>query len=198
MEIYIPDLSELRPCSLDLALLKITGLGHNDYQAYALIVNFVRVVDMASLDFQNCRASLLNFWSRSDNSTVPLGFLIIGAGHFEACISNLKRAIEFLKAIRGYSSLNQSAQTLVRKKYTVISGTVEKAVTDMRNAIQHLYGDIKKGSISDGQPVYPSSTDMDGMKLGQYKILFIDLASWLKELHMISHELVIDWKNLSK
>lgn len=195
MEISIPDLSGLKPNSLQLTLSQVTGRIPEDYKVYALVLNFVRLVDFASLDFENCRTSLLKYWKRRDNSTVPLGFLILGAGHFEACITNLKRAIEFLKAIRGYSGLKPSTQTLIRQKYNVLNGRVEKAVTDMRNCVQHLYGDVKKGLIADGQPIYPSSSDLDGMKLGQHKILFSDLAAWLTELHTISENLILDWKN---
>jgi hypothetical protein len=194
MEICIPDLSGFKPNSLQLTLFQITGRVPGDYKVYALVLNFVRLVDLALMDFENCRTSLLRYWRRIDNSTVPLGFLILGAGHFEACITNLNRAIEFLKAMRGYSGLNPSTHALVRQRYAVLNGHVEKAVADIRNAIQHLYGEVKKGSISEGQPIFPSSSEVDGMKLGPHKIVFSDLASWLTELHTISGNLVIDWK----
>jgi len=191
--IEIPDLSGLKPKSLQLTLYGVTGRAADDYKVYALVLNFVRVVDMALQDFLNCRMSLMEYWNRTDSSTVPLGFLILGAGHFEACVGNLKRATELLKAIRGYDGLNSSTQALVRQKYTVLNTHVEKTVTDMRNAIQHLYGDIKKGAIVEGQAIYPSSTAKDGMRLGQHKILFSDLAAWLTELHTLSQNLVSDW-----
>jgi hypothetical protein len=195
LEIAIPDLSGLKPNSLQLTLYQVTGRVPEDYKIYALVLNFVRVVDLALQDFENCRTSLFRYWNRKDNSTVPLGFLILGAGHFEACISNVKRAIELLKAIRGHSGLRPSTQALVRQGYKVLNNNVEKAVTNMRNAVQHLYGDIKKGAIVHGQAIYPSSTDNDGMKLGQHKILFSDLAAWVTELHTLSQNLILDWHN---
>lgn len=194
MTLKVPNLSGLKLNSPALMPMLIVGEKPRDHIFVALVVNLVRIVDIGLTDYLNMRKCLLKYWYRKNSSSVPLGFLLLAAGHFEACISNLKRAIVHLKKIRGFSTVPRTTNDLLRKKYGVLSGKVEGRVTKMRDSIQHLEKRIREGKIRKGEAIYPSSSDKDGMKLGSHKIKFDELAQWIQELHTLCAALVVDWR----
>ena len=174
--------------------MRISGEEPENYRFGALVTNLVRIVDIGLADFVNMRECLLKYWNRKDSSAVPIGFLLLAAGHFEACIGNLKRAIVHLKKIRGFNTISDTTKALLRQNYGILAGKVEGQITKMRDAIQHLEKRIHKGDIRKGEAIFPSSSEKDGMKLGTQKIGFEELAQWIWELHTLCTALVKEWR----
>lgn len=191
----IPDLSELKPRSTFFLVNYIfRGAGPKHREAYALVMNFVRLVDLAISEYELARKAMLQF--KETTESLALGQAIRASGHYEVCVSALKRAIDHLKAIRGHPMVPlvpQSLQDLLPRGINVLSGRVESQVTDLRNAIQHLEKVIKKGEILEGQAI-ALAVNEDDIELGSNKILHSDLAKWLQELHELSSKVAKYWE----
>jgi hypothetical protein len=180
----IPDLSALKLKSGTLLLHRaFRAGGPKDYIAFALVMNFIRMVDLAVSAYQNGREDILEF--PKDRQTIQYGLMMNASGNFELCVDLIKRAISFLKAIKAHKDVPQSMKDLVPKGTIVLSGGVEKKVTDMRGAIQHLEERIRKGKIKNGQPhaLYPKE---DGIHLGTNKISYKSLSEWLIAFNKIA------------
>ncbi|MDI6695746.1 MAG: hypothetical protein QME21_11925 [Anaerolineales bacterium] len=115
-----------------------------------------------------------------------MGAMIKAVGHYENCISTLKRAINYLKAIRSHP--NMQAKELLPRKISVLHGDIEGRITKMRNAIQHLEGQVRKGNIVEGSPVF-LMLEQDCIILGEYTIKYSELSGWISELHSYAKNL---------
>lgn len=188
----IPDLSELRCLSIDFLSRYIIGVGPKDRTAYALVMNFVRLADFAIIEYELAREAMHRF--KETTESLALSQVIRAMGHYEVCVSTLKRAIDHLKAIRGHRTVPQPLKDLLPRGIKVLSGTVEGQVTDMRHAIQHLVTRIMSGEILPGQ-MHALVVRANDIELGSYKIRHSDLAEWLKELHELSCKVVNYWKS---
>ena len=192
LDFSIPNLAELRPRSTFFAVNRLfRGAGPQNPEAYALVVNFVRLADLAINEFELGREAILQF--KASNENLALGRAIRASSHFETCISTLKRAIDHLKAIRGHRKVPPSLKYLLPRGINVLSGDVESQVANMRHAIQHLEGRIKKGEILAGQPIILAINEND-IELGAYRIRYSDLADWLKELHNLASKVSNYWE----
>ena len=162
------------------------GAGPTKYDEYALIVNFIRLVDLSIIEYQSGRELLFKFWSTHDG--VAIGAINLASGHFEACISNMKRSVNYLKSIRSYASFSMEIKNLLPHSLRVLKSETEKRISRLRHAIQHLEKQLQSGFITEGQAVYlkPGQNSLD---LGGTTILYSELASWLTELHECSSKL---------
>src|SRR5450759_2273204 len=77
----------------------VTGIGPSDYEAYALFMNYVRLVDILIREYENGRKELTDFLSEK-NDTLSTHMVIIASGHFEICSSTLKRVTTYLEKIK--------------------------------------------------------------------------------------------------
>ncbi|MFA6054745.1 MAG: hypothetical protein WC769_05150 [Thermodesulfovibrionales bacterium] len=178
----LPNLSDLNQLSHIFMYNRFfTGIGPSDYEAYALFMNYVRLVDILLREYENGRKELMNFLA-AKNESLSTHLVIIASGHFEMCISTLKRVSTYLKRIRGHPKVAQALKDLLPRNLSVLDGRSEKLITDMRHAIEHLENRIQKGEITSGQSLC-LVTIADGLELGRHKMLFSDLARWLKEVH---------------
>ena len=164
-----------------------TSSGPKGREAYALVMNFVRLVDLAVSEYESGRLAILEFANSNEN--LRLGSAIRSSAHFEVCIDALKRAINHLKAMRGNSNVPPDLKDLLRRDIRLISGKVEGKVTGMRDAIQHLERDIIKGEVTEGQSFALQPT-RDDLQLGSFKIGYDELAEWITEAHTLSGKLI--------
>jgi hypothetical protein len=183
----IPDISQWKPNSTTLAAKYIIGDRLKDHQARALITNFVRLVDLAVDEYTLGREAILEFVT--DKESFRVSRVIRASSHYEVCISTVKRAIDHLKAIRSHPRVPQKLKDLLPRSISVLSGPVEGQVTDMRDAVLHLEGKIKRGEIQEGEPSTLRVWE-NYISLGKHKILYSDLVDWLTELHSISSTLI--------
>jgi hypothetical protein len=184
----IPDLSDISSRSTSLAMRRIfTSSGPKRREPYALVMNFVRLVDLAVNEYKSGRLAILEF--ANGNEALRLGSAIRSSAHFEVCIDALKRAINHLKAIRGNPTVSQNLKDLLPRRIGLISGKVESKVTDMRDAIQHLERDIQKGKIIEGQSLALQPT-RDDLQLGSLNLRYVELAEWITEAHTLSGTLI--------
>ncbi len=187
-----PDLSSLKECSTLFAVRRIfQRAGPPDYQAYGLTVNYIRLVDIAIREYESGRSMLSRF--AETTRSAGLNLMFAASSHFEICVDAVKRSVNHLKKIRGHPNVPQSMKDLLPRNLTVLTGQVEKQITDMRDAIQHLEKDILKGQIVAGQPLCVMPEE-DGLALGGHKIHFHDLARWLRELHERAEALAHYWE----
>ena len=156
------------------------GGGPTDLTVYALWVNFIRLVDVSVREYELARR-------RIDGKSPNLPRINVATGHFESLLSTLKRAIAHLKALRSHRDAPTSLKRLLPGRSKVLSGSVEKRVTGMRDAIQHLDEKVIKGAIHKGEPVC-LVPEIQGVRLGNFNISYQELASWIQELHHLAGE----------
>lgn len=186
-----PNLSELDELSLGFALNHIlNNSGNYNHTDYALVMNFVRLVDLAIREYENGRRKLCE---SQNNNTARLWLTIVASGHFEVCITTIKRTIGHLKGIRSNKTIRDNLPQSIK----ILNGKSEKQITDMRNAIQHFDEQIKKGEIKKGQPLFIIPTET-AIELGAYTIQFADLSSWLRELHKCASSLALYKESVNK
>lgn len=188
LKYHIPDLSALRPRSTALSINRIfRGAGPKDIEAYALTMNFVRLVDLSISEYQAGREAIQQFASEHESLALGRGFA--SAGHFELCMGSIKRAMNFLKSLRGSPSVPQSLKNLLPRSTIVLTGVIEGKITGIRNAIQHLDAKIQRGDIDKGQALSLMPME-EQLELGEHIVSYADLSQWLKELHELSSKLV--------
>jgi len=193
LKFEIPELSDLKSQSVLLAVNRFfRGAGPKDWKAWALVLNYVRLVDLAVTEYEIARKAILEF--ASSNETLLLDRPIQASGHFETSVTATKRAIDHLKALRSHREVPQRLKDLIPRGIIVLSGNVETKVTTMRHAIQHLEKDIKNGNISPGQAIALSPKEHN-IELGRCSIRYSDLADWLRELHSLSVKLTSYWES---
>lgn len=187
----IPPLDDLKAKSSLFAMRHIfQAAGPKDYGSYALVMNFIRLVDLAIAEYELGRSSINSFVASTE--TLAFGKAVRASGHFETCITSIKRAIEHLKALRGYYEAPQTLKDILPRGITVLSGKVEKQISGMRHAVHHLDEHIKDRKISQGQP-FAMFMARNALELGEHSILYSDLSSWLRELHQLSTKLAGYW-----
>src|SRR5436309_1771186 len=186
LQYNIPDLSALRTFRVSFAAEKIFS-SDRDYETYALLMNLMRLMDLAIREYESGRRVLDEFKTRS--GSIMLSPIFLASGHFEECASTLKRLINYVKVIRSHPKVPEHLKTLLPGKLTVLRGQVEKQITDMRDAIQHLENRIYKGEITPGDAICLEPSQ-HGLNLGKHKVLYADLAGWLQELHSHAEKLL--------
>lgn len=160
---------------------------NRDYETYALLMNFMRLMDLAIREYENGRRLLDEF--KAPSSSFRLSPIFLASGHFEGCVSTLKRVINYVKVIRSHPKVPQDLKVLLPGRLTVLRGHVEKQITDLRDAIQHLENQIQKGEIAPGDAICLEPSQ-HGLNLGKHKVLYSDLAGWLQELHCHGEKLL--------
>jgi hypothetical protein len=197
MERYnIPDLSNLHELCVHLTVRKYLVGYTDDLQTNVLVLNFVRLVDLAIDEYNLGRKAKIKAKSTSLKSLMglPMGLPMVGqairsSSHFEVCISTTKRAIDHLKAIRSLRTAPQELKDLCPRKATVLQDTVGKQVKDLRDMVIHLEERIIRSEFEEGQKAALHITETH-IELGAEKILISDLVLWLQELHSIAHRFI--------
>lgn len=180
----MPDLSEL-PSDNSILLMfhrALAGGGPRSPESYALVANYVRIVDASLAEYHAMRAALIRYVTTPNEVIYPLYEAI---SHAEACITNLLRAIRIARRIR-----NDRSGPSLDRRIDVLSDSVADRVRDLRNEIQHLDEVLLDGTW---QP--PSAhcliTRDDRIELYGKEILYSELAGWIGTLHRMSSELAI-------
>jgi len=178
-DLKIPDLSDLSKVSLSFAFSRIfLASGPESYAQYALVMNYIRLVDLAVAEYQEGRELALRYWEPGQS----LGAMIRASGYFEACLSNVKRSLNHLKVIRSYKDFPPELKGRLPRQLKVLRGSAEKQITAIRDAIQHLERDIQNLDVKQDNPIC-LMLEFEQLMLGNYSISYQELSEWLKELH---------------
>lgn len=187
INLQVPSLNELPNISIYYALDRVfMDAGPRKHDEYALIVNFIRLVDLSIIEYQSGRELLFKFWNTHDS--IAISAINLAAGHFEACISNVKRSINYLKSIRSYPPLSMQVKNFLPRSLHILKSETERKISSLRHTIQHLEKQIQSGCITEGQAIYlkPGQNSLD---LCGLSITYVELAFWLTELHECSLKL---------
>ena len=177
----MPDLSKLSFLSVFLMIHRaLAAGGPKDRTSYALVMNFVRIVDKLVADYGLARDQMV-LWANTPNEVI--GHLLVAVGHFESCVGSCVRAIEFGRKIRS----DRNGPRIIPRGLPVLSDAVFNRINGMRNSTEHLEGAILKGTLADGPiclAVRPKS-----IELGGEQVNFDELADWITQLHGIADQL---------
>lgn len=177
----LPDMPTMKPLSLQLMLNRyFTASGAQNAQAHALVVNFVRILDMCIREYRNAHGLLTN--RKADDHDLLLHDIQVASGHCEICIDRLHGAIECLTVIRGRQFVPQKMKELLPRTLDVISESVRCRVREFRHAIQHRAGRLQKGEPIQDHPyvVFPGQRVI---ALDNLRISYTELVKWIQELH---------------
>lgn len=182
-ECKAPDLNSLyRKNILNLMLMALFGKkGPKNPASFALVMNYVRIVDAVLLEYHAMRESLQHYVETPNEVMSPLFESI---SYAESCVSNVLRAMNLARKIR-HDKLGPPIG-----KLPVLSDFVVSKVRDFRNEIQHVDDELASGKWQ------PGTTNCvvvlaDRLTLGKQEILFADLATWIKALHGIVEGLIM-------
>lgn len=174
----MPDLSSESDKKILVHLLNVVfrGGGPKDWQADAFSHNFVRLCDLATHEYELAREALVEQLNTSNNVMSPL---FRAVGHFEQCFSALRRALLFARHKKG-PKLPRS---------DVLSDRVTKRLIDIRNAIEHTDRDLRKGRISENEPIM-LVVKSDSVELCGNEIYYNELAEWIRALNKLAEFVV--------
>src|SRR4051812_18330202 len=107
----IPDLSNLESySSIFFINYFLRGRGPTGHEAYGLILNYIRLTDLAVSEYEYGRRALLRY--ADGTKGLAIASMIRATSHFEVCIDTLKRAINLLKAVKGNSKMPQTIKAV--------------------------------------------------------------------------------------
>jgi hypothetical protein len=178
----MPDLSHLSAnTSLAFVLNRVfTGGGPKDPKSYALVMNFIRIVDHLVAEYEQTRAALTEFVNTPNNVISPI---FDATNYYESCISTMIRVIRLGRRIR-----NDRKSPPIAKKIPVLSNQIWDRVNNMRGAIQHIDERISKNTWLPGEPVC-LLVKSDRLELNGEEILYSELADWVKQLNELGAQL---------
>ena len=173
--INLPNLSDL-PVHSDCSMLNhfLNSGGPRDTTAYALWMNFIRLVDVAVREYELGRQEIVGSASILRRDTVA-------AGHFELLLITLKRAVAHLNALRRCQTL----KILLKKSEIASIRASEKWITNMRNAIAHLDERITNREIQKGEPLCLKPVK-DAVELGNKSIPYSEITDVIRKLHKLA------------
>jgi hypothetical protein len=178
----MPDLSRLnaKASLLLVANWVVSSGGAKDPKSNAYVMSFVRVVDRIVLDYERARAALIEYVSSPNTLITPL---IRATNDCESCISAMIRAINLARRVRG----DQKGPQLQRR-IRVLSGPVSKKLNAMRNAMEHVDGQIADDAWVPGAPLCLLLKN-DGLELAGVEIGYTELAQWVEQLNDLALQL---------
>lgn len=165
------------------------------YAINALTTTYVRLVEAALVEYRAGTAALKEFWGTG--ATFKLGAMNRSVSHFEACISDMLRATNCFRRLRGDSQHDPLSLALRADKAAFATDTVWDRIRTMRNEVHQLDEMIVEENIVAGQvfalvaggpetahPTEPNQTikTIDRLVIGEQEILFTELATWLEEM----------------
>jgi hypothetical protein len=133
----------------------------------------------------------------STHAAIPLEVHTMASAYFEACLTNMHRAVRCMIKIRSRPDVPADLKSLIPKKPRFTEPRVADRIRDVRDAAQHLEEQVLKGTVPEktpfmiiavGQetpvPEEPGQTlkTIDRLQIGTYEIKFSELCAWLQEM----------------
>lgn len=158
------------------------GGGPKDEKSYALVMNFVRIVDKILIDYHVIYEQMQGVSKVRDNSS--MWKMISATSYCESLISNIVRAIRLGRRIRRHQSSPPIA------KMEVLSDGVWDRINTLRRAIEHIDEDIADNTWREGNPVCLLLKN-DAIELQGAIIYYTELSEWVKQLYNLATSLAI-------
>jgi hypothetical protein len=185
-DLAAPDLSDVGEPLATRMILALLFHGKESPASAAesrLLTGFVMVTDKALREYKSGREALI-LYSKSANQ---MGLMFEGVGRMETCISSAKRAFRFLERLVALPATVQVDRTLRR-----LVRSWENSLTPIRDAIEHIDGDIiSESGIKPGDAhLLAMSKDGEHLELLTHRLSLNDLAKALRSLHRAGLELL--------
>lgn len=158
------------------------GGGPSEQKSYALLMNFVRIVDKLVADYERTRANLIDYVNAPNNMMAPL---IYATNNCESCITTMIRAIRLGRRIR-----RDPNGPKIAKKISVLSDAIWNKLNSMRIAIEHIDEQIVSDTWVPDQPVCLIINN-DRLELASEEITYAELATWVQQLNDLAGKLAL-------
>jgi hypothetical protein len=202
VEFDLPEVSEPRAAVSSYWLRYLfVGTPSQNRQINALASTYMRLTEAAVVEYGLAAAALREVWG--NHTSVGLGAMHRSIAHFEACVTDMHRAIAAYRRLRSHRDRDPLSVHVAVLKPSFLSDRVANRVRNMRDAIHHLEEKLDKGEVADGQPIAikPDGTELphpsepgqtiktfDHLVIGPHELTFADMASWLGEMaNVASH-----------
>ena len=162
----------------------------------ALATTYVRLVEAALIEYRLAEAPLKEFWEES--SSIKISAMHKSVAHFEACITNMYRAIRCFTWLRNNEMVPEGLRVILcTDKPTFIADKIAGRLRKVRDAIHHMEEKFMNENIPVGASftLYPDGFEtpvegelgqtlkkIDLLKIGAMEIRFSELAEWLIEM----------------
>lgn len=187
MAAELPSLADL---DLDIARQRIvlgtTGFAQPAHErGRTLADGFVRRTCRMVVKYERARAAALEFKEGQLTRT----FLEL-QDSLEGTVHDLHRSLRYLQKLRNADSRGNDGAPLVPKsnKMRCLNVAAEDRIRQFRDDIEHLDDDVAAKRANPGWLV-GVAIDADAMRIGEHRITFSELASWIRELFEIAERL---------
>lgn len=197
IEIEIPEIKKFPNGFLGYwTKLVFIGSISSNPRVNALATTYVRLVEAALIEYRLAEAPLKEFWEES--SSIKISAMHKSVAHFEACITDMHRAIRCFTWLRNNEMVPEGLRIILcTEKPTFIADKIAGRLRKVRDAIHHMEEKFMNENIPEGASftLYPdgSETPVDGepgqtlkkidlLKIGAMEIRFSELAEWLIEM----------------
>jgi hypothetical protein len=167
------------------------------YQVRAVITTYVRLVEAATTEYREARSLIHKAWN---DDGMGLRDNIRACAYFEACLSNMHRAVLFMRRIRNHHDVPDELKNKFKSEPQFIGPGIAEQICNVRHAIQHLDDRLlepfkrRRPPIPENAPFAlrangpetpiphdPGQTlkTIDRLQIGSHEIPFSDLCKWL-------------------
>lgn len=178
-ELHAPDLSGLTPSLTEHLINGMLFNGKNvpiDPKLSRLLTGYVLVTDKAIREYTEGRKILVAY-TKSQNKLL---LMFEGLGRIENCINSVKRALRLLDRIK-----SEGSELIVDRTLRKLAQSSGKHITLIRDAIEHIDGDIMGTPTLDPGDAHLLAIDHEGrqVEIGKESMTFDALARSLRNLH---------------
>lgn len=174
----------------------------NRYQINALASTYVRLVEAAISEYNLGLVKLREFWST--HTSFNQGAMHRSMSHFESCLSNMYRATNCFRRLRRHRAQDRLSVALNAEKPSFATDAISDRFRLMRHEVHHLEELVMDGRLQEGQsfalrpdgPETPHPTEanqtnkeVDRLVIGVREVLFVELATWLREMAHIAEKI---------
>jgi hypothetical protein len=158
----------------------------------ALAGTYVRLVEAALVEYRLGASNLQESWN-----TGGLNAIQRCVAHFESCLLDMHRAVNFYRRLRRHRGRDPLTLALNAEKPRFAREIEARKLRHMRDEIHHLDEILVNGKLKPGQPialrpdglerVHPTELNqtiksIDRLIIGRRVLLFADLAALLREM----------------
>jgi hypothetical protein len=151
--------------------------GSNDPQVRSYIHSYILATDKALRAYNAGRRLLLEYASSQNRTTL----LFEGLAELETCITTVKRCLRLITRMGAH----RENPDIARQQRRLIE-TYDAEITALRDAIEHVDGDIFAGGGAGVPGVLHISRDGTLLQVSRHQLTFQRLAECLGELHNVS------------
>lgn len=183
-ELRMPSLSDLDTGLRGKRLLgRILGMHRSSTPRGLQIADgYVRLVEKTIIEYESARREMLSFMADGVATSY-----FRAQDHFETSLQALNRAIIYLNRLRGLGICRADGTPFVPKLHDleVLNKGISSRVKKMRNACEHLDGDIIKAKIPEDAEV-AVHLGWESAKLADKEIYYHEISRWIIQLHQFA------------